>query len=174
VTPTRVGLIIAPADGLVHPIVRAVPPPELDLGDEPLTRVSIFLNVFNVHINRVPIDGIVTTLSYRPGKFINAALDKASEDNERMAIKVTTYDGVDIGFVQIAGLVARRIVCNLKAEEPVRAGQVFGLIRFGSRMDVYLPDGIAPLVSPYQTTVAGETVIADLQSDEAARQGEER
>jgi phosphatidylserine decarboxylase len=174
VTPTRVGLIIAPADGLVHPIVRAVPPPELDLGDEPLTRVSIFLNVFNVHINRVPIDGIVTTLSYRPGKFINAALDKASEDNERMAIKVTTYDGVDIGFVQIAGLVARRIVCNLKAEEPVRAGQVFGLIRVGSRMDVYLPDGIAPLVSPYQTTVAGETVIADLQSDEAARQGEER
>jgi phosphatidylserine decarboxylase len=174
VTPTRVGLIIAPADGLVHPIVRAVPPPELDLGDEPLTRVSIFLNVFNVHINRVPIDGIVTTLSYRPGKFIKAALDKASEDNERMAIKVTTYDGVDIGFVQIAGLVARRIVCNLKAEEPVRAGQVFGLIRFGSRMDVYLPDGIAPLVSPYQTTVAGETVIADLQSDEAARQGEER
>lgn len=174
VTPTRVGLVIAPADGLVHPIVRAVPPPELELGDQPLTRVSIFLNVFNVHINRVPIDGTVTALSYRPGKFVNAALDKASEDNERMAIKVTTYDGVDLGFVQIAGLVARRIVCNLKADEPVRAGQVFGLIRFGSRMDVYLPDGVAPLVSPYQTAVAGETVIADLQSDEAARQGEER
>jgi phosphatidylserine decarboxylase len=174
VTPTRVGLVIAPADGLVHPIVRAVPPPELGLGDAPLTRVSIFLNVFNVHINRVPVDGTITALSYRPGKFVNAALDKASEDNERMAIKVTTYDGVDLGFVQIAGLVARRIVCNLKADQPVRAGQVFGLIRFGSRMDVYLPDGIAPLVSPYQTTVAGETVIADLQSDEAARQGEER
>jgi phosphatidylserine decarboxylase len=174
VTPTRVGLVIAPADGLVHPIVRAVPPPELELGDAPLTRVSIFLNVFNVHINRVPIDGTVTALSYRPGKFVNAALDKASEDNERMAIKVTTYDGVDLGFVQIAGLVARRIVCNLKGDEPVRAGQVFGLIRFGSRMDVYLPEGVAPLVSPYQTTVAGETVIADLQSDEAARQGEER
>jgi len=174
VTPTRVGLVIAPADGLVHPIVRAVPPPELGLGDAPLTRVSIFLNVFNVHINRVPVDGTVTALSYRPGKFVNAALDKASEDNERMAIKVTTYDGVDIGFVQIAGLVARRIVCNLKADEPVRAGQVFGLIRFGSRMDVYLPERVAPLVTPYQTTVAGETVIADLQSDEAARQGEER
>jgi phosphatidylserine decarboxylase len=174
VTPTRVGLVIAPADGLVHPIVRAVPPPELDLGDAPLTRVSIFLNIFNVHINRVPIDGTVTALSYRPGKFVNAALDKASEDNERMAIKVTTYDGVDLGFVQIAGLVARRIVCNLKADQPVRAGQVFGLIRFGSRMDVYLPEGVAPLVAPYQTTVAGETVIADLQSDEAARQGEER
>lgn len=174
VTPTRVGLVIAPADGLVHPIVRAVPPPELELGDQPLTRVSIFLNIFNVHINRVPIDGTVTALSYRPGKFVNAALDKASEDNERMAIKVTTYDGVDVGFVQIAGLVARRIVCNLKADEPVRAGQVFGLIRFGSRMDIYLPEGVAPLVSTYQTAVAGETVIADLQSDEAARQGEER
>jgi phosphatidylserine decarboxylase len=174
VTPTRVGLVIAPADGLVHPIVRAVPPPELDLGDAPLTRVSIFLNIFNVHINRVPIDGTVTALSYRPGKFVNAALDKASEDNERMAIKVTTYDGVDLGFVQIAGLVARRIVCNLKADQPVRAGQVFGLIRFGSRMDVYLPEGVAPLVAPYQTAVAGETVIADLQSGEAARQGEER
>ena len=174
VTPTRVGLVIAPADGLVHPIVRAVPPPEFELGDAPLTRVSIFLNIFNVHINRVPIDGTVTALSYRPGKFVNAALDKASEDNERMAIKVTTYDGVDLGFVQIAGLVARRIVCNLKADQPVRAGQVFGLIRFGSRMDVYLPEGVAPLVAPYQTAVAGETVIADLQSDEAARQGEER
>jgi phosphatidylserine decarboxylase len=174
VTPTRVGLVIAPADGLVHPIVRAVPPPELELGDAPLTRVSIFLNIFNVHINRVPIDGTVTALSYRPGKFVNAALDKASEDNERMAIKVTTYDGVDLGFVQIAGLVARRIVCNLKADQPVRAGQVFGLIRFGSRMDVYLPEGVAPLVAPYQTAVAGETVIADLQSGEAARQGEER
>ena len=174
VTPTRVGLVIAPADGMVQPITRAVPLPELELGDEPLTRVSIFLNVFNVHINRVPIDGTVTALSYRPGKFVNAALDKASEDNERMAVKVTTYDGVDIGFVQIAGLVARRIVCNLKLDEPLRAGQVFGLIRFGSRMDVYLPEGVNPLVTPYQTTIAGETVIADLQSDEAARQGEER
>ncbi|MGF1631473.1 MAG: phosphatidylserine decarboxylase [Kiloniellaceae bacterium] len=174
VTPTRVGLVIAPADGMVQPIQRAVPPPELDLGDQPLTRVSIFLNVFNVHINRVPVDGSITALSYRPGKFLNAAMDKASEDNERMALKVTTYDGVDIGFVQIAGLVARRIVCNLKLGEPVRAGQVFGLIRFGSRMDVYLPEGIASLVVPYQTTIAGETVIADLLSDETARQGEER
>jgi len=174
VTPSRVGLVIAPADGMVQPIQRAVPPPELELGDQPLTRVSIFLNVFNVHINRVPVDGSITALSYRPGKFLNAALDKASEDNERMALKVTTYDGVDIGFVQIAGLVARRIVCNLKLDEPVRAGQVFGLIRFGSRMDVYLPEGVAPLVVPYQTTIAGETVIADLQTDETARQGEER
>lgn len=174
VTPTRVGLVIAPADGMVLPIQRAVPPPELELGDQPLTRISIFLNIFNVHINRVPLDGTITALSYRPGKFLNASLDKASEDNERMALKVTTYDGVDLGFVQIAGLVARRIVCNVKLDEPVRAGQVFGLIRFGSRMDVYLPEGVHPLVVPYQTTVAGETVIADLQSDEPARQGEER
>jgi phosphatidylserine decarboxylase len=174
VTPTRVGLVIAPADGMVMPIERAVPPPELELGDQPLTRISIFLNIFNVHINRVPLDGTITALSYRPGKFVNAALDKASEDNERMTLKVTTYDGIDLGFVQIAGLVARRIVCNAKLGEPVRAGQVFGLIRFGSRMDVYLPEGVHPLVVPYQTAVAGETVIADLQSDETARQGEER
>ncbi|WP_193371099.1 phosphatidylserine decarboxylase [Pelagibius marinus] len=174
VTPTRVGLVIAPADGMVLPIERAVPPPELELGDEPLTRISIFLNIFNVHINRVPLDGTVTALSYRPGKFLNASLDKASEDNERMSVKVTTYDGVDLGFIQIAGLVARRIICELKVGEPVRAGQVFGLIRFGSRMDVFLPEGVAPLVVPYQTTVAGETVLADLQSDEPVRQGEER
>jgi phosphatidylserine decarboxylase len=174
VTPTRVGLVVAPADGMVQPIQRAVPPPELGLGDQPLTRVSIFLNIFNVHVNRVPVDGSITALSYRPGKFFNAAMDKASEDNERMSLKVTTYDGIELGFVQIAGLVARRIVCNLKLDEPVRAGQVFGLIRFGSRLDVYLPDGVAPLVVPYQTTTAGETVIADLQSNESARQGEER
>ncbi|HEY9538377.1 MAG TPA: phosphatidylserine decarboxylase [Kiloniellaceae bacterium] len=174
VTPTRVGLVVAPADGMVQPIQRAVPPPELDLGDQPLTRISIFLNIFNVHVNRVPVDGTITALAYRPGKFVNAALDKASEDNERMALKVTTYDGVDVGFVQIAGLVARRIVCEVKLDEPVRAGQLFGLIRFGSRLDVYLPEGVAPLVVPYQTTIAGETVIADLQSDETARQGEER
>lgn len=174
VTPTRVGLVVAPADGMVLPMERAVPPPELELGDQPLTRISIFLNIFNVHVNRVPIDGTVTALSYRPGKFVNASLDKASVDNERMSVKVTTYDGVDLGFIQIAGLVARRIICELKVGETVRAGQVFGLIRFGSRMDIFLPDGVAPLVVPYQTAVAGETVIADLQSGEAARQGEER
>ncbi|MEQ8353947.1 MAG: phosphatidylserine decarboxylase [Kiloniellaceae bacterium] len=174
VTPTRVGLVIAPADGMVMPIERAVPPPELELGDQPLTRISIFLNVFNVHVNRVPLDGVITALAYRPGKFLNASLDKASEENERMALKVTTYDGVDVGFVQIAGLVARRIICDVKLDEPVRAGQLFGLIRFGSRMDVFLPEGVAPLVAPYQTTVAGETVLADLQSDETARRGEER
>ena len=174
VTPSRPGLIIAPADGLVQMIERAAPPPELEMGDAPLTRISIFLNVFNVHVNRVPIDGKISAVSYRPGKFLNAALDKASVDNERMSLKVTTFDGVDLAFVQIAGLVARRIICNVSQGQAVRAGEVFGLIRFGSRMDVYLPEGTAPLVALYQTTVAGETVIADLASEETQRQGEER
>ncbi len=174
VTPSRPGLVIAPADGMVQMIERAAPPPELEMGDAPLTRISIFLNVFNVHVNRVPLDGKISGLSYRPGKFLNAALDKASVDNERMSLKVTSYDGVDLAFVQIAGLVARRIICDVSLGQPVKAGQVFGLIRFGSRMDVYLPEGVSPLVVPYQTTIAGETVIADLLSQEPARQGEER
>lgn len=174
VTPSRPGLVIAPADGLVQMIERVAPPPELEMGDAPLIRISIFLNVFNVHVNRVPIDGKVSAVSYRPGKFFNAALDKASIDNERMSLKVTTFDGVDLAFVQIAGLIARRIICSVSQGQAVRAGEVFGLIRFGSRMDVYLPEGTAPLVALYQTTVAGETVIADLASEETARQGEER
>ncbi|WP_322096077.1 phosphatidylserine decarboxylase [Pelagibius litoralis] len=174
VTPSRPGLVIAPADGMVQMIESAPPPPELEMGDAPLTRISIFLNVFNVHVNRVPLDGKISAVSYRPGKFLNAAMDKASVDNERMSLKVTSYDGVDLAFVQIAGLVARRIICNVSLGQPVRAGQVFGLIRFGSRMDVYLPEGVSPLVVPHQTAIAGETVIADLLSQESARQGEER
>ena len=174
VTPSRAGLVIAPADGMVQMIEKAPPPPELEMGDTPLTRVSIFLNVFNVHVNRVPVDGKISVVSYRPGKFLNASLDKASVDNERMSLKVTTFDGVDLAFVQIAGLVARRIICNVSEGQPVQAGQVFGLIRFGSRMDVYLPEGVSPLVALYQTTIAGETVIADLHSEEPQRQGEER
>ncbi len=174
VTPSRAGLVIAPADGMVQMIEKAPPPPELEMGDTPLTRVSIFLNVFNVHVNRVPVDGKISVVSYRPGKFLNASLDKASVDNERMSLKVTTFDGVDLAFVQIAGLVARLIICNVSEGQPVQAGQVFGLIRFGSRMDVYLPEGVSPLVALYQTTIAGETVIADLHSEEPQRQGEER
>ncbi len=174
VTPSRPGLVIAPADGMVQMIEKAAPPPELKMGETPLTRVSIFLNVFNVHVNRVPVDGKISVVSYRPGKFLNASLDKASVDNERMSLKVTTFDGVDLAFVQIAGLVARRIICNVSEGQPVQAGQVFGLIRFGSRMDVYLPEGVSPLVALYQTTIAGETVIADLHSEEPQRQGEER
>lgn len=169
VTPEREGLIVSPADGRLQMIEKAPPPPELEMGDKPLVRVSVFLNVFDVHVNRVPIGGTITGAFYRPGKFLNAALDKASEDNERMSLKVKAHDDREIAFVQIAGLVARRIRCDVKEGEAVRTGQTFGLIRFGSRMDVYLPEGVAPLVALGQRMVAGETVLADLRSDEAAR-----
>lgn len=174
VTPGRPGLIVSPADGHVSMIVDAVPPPELGMGDRTRPRVSIFLNVFDVHINRVPVDGVIEAAHYRPGKFVNASLDKASEDNERMAIRLRLGDGRDIAFVQIAGLVARRIVCRLKPQQVVRAGDRFGLIRFGSRTDIYLPPGTSPLVIVGQIAVGGETIIADLTSEEPQRQGEVR
>lgn len=174
VTPARTGLVISPADGVVQMIQRAAPPAELEMGDAPLTRVSIFMNVFNVHVNRVPSDGTVVKLSYRPGKFFNASLDKASEHNERQSVRMRLPDGRDIAFVQIAGLVARRILCRLHEGQAVKAGERFGMIRFGSRVDVYLPDGVAPLVILGQTAVAGETVIADLTSGEPAREGVQR
>jgi phosphatidylserine decarboxylase len=174
VTPTRPGLIVSPADGIVQPIFKAPPPAELGMGTEPLTRISIFLNVFDVHVNRVPADGEVIATHYRPGKFLNAALDKASEDNERMSVRLRLPDSREIAFVQIAGLVARRIVCDLKPGQKVMAGARFGLIRFGSRCDVYLPEGVAPLVVAGQRAVAGETVLADLTSGEPARVGEVR
>ncbi len=174
ITPVRPGLVVSPADGVVQMIERASPPEELDMGDTPLTRVSVFMNVFNVHVNRIPIDGVIGKLSYRPGKFLNASLDKASTDNERQAVRMVTTDGQTIAFVQIAGLVARRILCNLSIDQPVRTGERFGMIRFGSRVDVYLPDGVSPLVCVGQTCVAGETVLADLSADEAAREGEMR
>jgi phosphatidylserine decarboxylase len=174
VTPVRPGLVVSPADGIVQPIVRAAPPPELGMGTEPLTRVSIFLNVFDVHVNRVPADGEVVALNYRKGKFLNASLDKASEDNERMSVRLRMPDNREIAFVQIAGLVARRIICDLKPNQPVAAGARFGLIRFGSRADVFLPEGVAPQVIAGQRAIAGETVLADLMSDEPARSGEVR
>ena len=174
VTPTREGLVVSPADGRLEMIGQAPPPPELEMGDEPLTRVSVFLNVFDVHVNRVPLGGVVEGLSYRPGKFLNAALDKASEENERMSVKLESKDGRQIAFVQIAGLIARRIKCDLKLGNRVETGEVFGLIRFGSRMDVYLPQGVQPLVALGQRMVAGETVIADLQTQEPQRVGEKR
>lgn len=174
VTPVRTGLVVAPADGRVQSVVMAVPPPELGLGDQPMLRVGIFLNVFNVHVNRIPVDGAVAGLAYRPGKFLNAALDKASEENERQSIRLRLADGRELGVVQIAGLVARRIICTLTQNQPVVAGARFGLIRFGSRTDIYLPDGVASLVSVGQTMVGGETVIADLGSPEPARRGEVR
>ena len=174
VTPVRGGLLISPADGVVQMIQPAVPPPELGGDNRPLTRVSIFMNVFNVHVNRIPLDATVGALAYRAGRFFNASLDKASEFNERQAIRLRLADGRSVTVVQIAGLVARRIRCDLRAEQAVRAGERFGLIRFGSRVDVYLPEGVAPQVIVGQTTVAGETVIADLAATEPPRRGEER
>jgi phosphatidylserine decarboxylase len=170
-TPIREGLVVSPADGVVSLIEPAVPPAELGLPDEPLTRVSVFMNVFNCHVNRAPVEGEVAAVAYRPGKFFNASLDKASSDNERNSLAIRMPDGRQIAVVQIAGLVARRIVCFVQKGDALMAGERFGLIRFGSRLDVYLPDGVAPMVSVGQTMVAGETVLADLTSDETARAG---
>ena len=162
-TPRGEGLIIAPADGMVTMITSVPPPRELQgedaLGPDPVVRVSIFMSVFDVHINRTPIAGEIKRVVYIPGKFLNADLDKASEDNERQHILVEGADGLRIGFTQIAGLVARRIVPWVKPGDNVGAGQRVGLIRFGSRVDVYLPAGIAPQVILGQRTIAGETVV---------------
>ena len=163
VSPLRDGLVVSPADGTISKVTTAVPPAELDLGVGPLWRVSIFMNVFNCHVNRSPASGRVARIVYRAGKFINADLDKASEDNERNGLVVETPDG-KIGVVQIAGLVARRIVCFVREGDRILIGERFGLIRFGSRLDVYLPEGIKPLVAEGQTAVAGETVIADVRA----------
>lgn len=174
ITPAREGLVVSPADGVVQLIQPAAPPPELEMGNEPLTRVSIFMNVFNVHVNRAPIDGRVEKLAYRPGKFFNASLDKASEHNERQSVRMRLSDGRELAVVQIAGLVARRILIWIEEGQGLAAGERFGLIRFGSRVDVYLPDGVSPLVCVGQTAVAGETVVADLAATEPARTGEQR
>jgi phosphatidylserine decarboxylase len=174
ITPTREGLVVSPADGMVQMVVDAPPPPELDMGNEPLPRISVFMNVFNCHVNRSPVDGTVVKLAYRPGKFFNASLDKASEDNERQAVRLQARDGRDIACVQIAGLVARRILCELRPDQEIRAGERIGMIRFGSRVDLYLPKGVTPLAVPGQTAVAGETVFADLTRNEPAWQGEVR
>ncbi len=174
ITPIREGLVISPADGVVQMIEPAAPPAELEMGNAPLTRVSIFMNVFNVHVNRAPADGRIEKLAYRQGKFLNASLDKASEHNERQSVRMKLADGRDIAFVQIAGLVARRILIWVEEGQKLGAGERFGLIRFGSRVDVYLPDGVSPLVCVGQIAVAGETVIADLAAGESPREGEQR
>lgn len=171
VTPLRDGLVISPADGRVSAIAEVVPPAELDLDREPVTRISIFMNVFDVHVNRSPVDAVIRRIAYVPGLFINADLDKASLDNERQALTLERADGQRIGVVQIAGLVARRIVKFVKEGDQLAAGQRFGLIRFGSRVDVYLPRGVKAQACVGQRAVAGETVLADLSSGEPERQG---
>ena len=162
-TPRNDKMIIAPADGLITMIVRVPPPPELrgpdGLPDAEYTRVSIFMSVFDVHINRTPISGRVRKIVYVPGKFVNADLDKASEDNERQYFMVENSDGLRIGFTQIAGLVARRILSFVREGDVVEAGQRIGLIRFGSRVDVFLPAGVAPRVLLGQRAIAGETIL---------------
>jgi phosphatidylserine decarboxylase len=167
--PENAGLMVSPADGVVSLIERAVPPEGLGLGPAPLMRVSVFMSVFNCHVNRAPIAGKVTAVVYRPGKFLNASLDKASEENERNALAIEMADGRKIAVVQIAGLVARRIMCWTKPGDSLATGQRFGLIRFGSRLDVYLPEGFAPQVAVGQTAVAGETVIALIGQEAPAR-----
>jgi phosphatidylserine decarboxylase len=161
VTPVREGLIVAPADGRVSQIALASPPAELEMGVTPRARISIFMSVFDVHVNRSPASGQIERIAYRPGKFLNADLDKVSEENERNGIVVRTPAG-RVGIVQIAGLIARRIVCFVREGQTVAAGERVGLIRFGSRVDVYLPEGARPLVSDGQLSIAGETVLADL------------
>jgi phosphatidylserine decarboxylase len=167
--PLGDSLVLSPADGVVSLIEPVVPPVELGMGPQALTRVSVFMSVFNCHVNRMPVGGQISAIAYRPGKFVSASLDKASTDNERNSLCIDLPDGRKLAVVQIAGLVARRIVCFAKTGQSLRSGDRFGLIRFGSRLDVYLPPGVAPMVALGQTMIAGETVIADLASSSPAR-----
>ena len=168
VTPLREGLIVSPADGYVCSLGRFSPPPELGLSDTPMQRISIFMSVFDCHVNRTPVTGRIAKIAYKPGVFLNADLDKASEDNERNGFIIETADG-RIGVVQIAGLIARRILCFVREGEQLAAGDRIGLIRFGSRVDVYLPDGAEPLVGFGAQAVAGETILADLRAPDRGR-----
>jgi len=172
VTPLENGLIISPADGVIQMVGDAALPPELDMGDALMRRVSIFMDVFDCHVNRIPINGEIVKNSYRPGKFLNASLDKASEDNERRSLVIKTEKGIEVTFVQIAGLIARRIVCWTDKGQSHRAGERYGMIRFGSRVDVYLPKGTRILAIPGQRAVAGETPIAQLENSEEDQKGE--
>jgi phosphatidylserine decarboxylase len=169
ITPVRDGVVVAPADGRISQIVNAPPPPELELGNRPLPRVSIFMSVFDCHINRSPIGGRIERIVYHRGKFLSADLDKASEDNERNAFVIATGTGTRLAVIQIAGLVARRIVPFAREGETVAPGQRIGMIRFGSRVDVYFPIGTRPLVAEGQTALAGETVLADLRAADPGR-----
>jgi phosphatidylserine decarboxylase len=167
ITPIRDGIVVAPADGRVSQVVSAVPPRELELGERPLPRVSIFMSVFDCHINRSPVAGRIERIVYRAGKFISADLDKASEDNERNAFVIVTGSGQRLAVIQIAGLIARRIVCFAREGDSLGAGQRIGMIRFGSRVDVYLPEGTRVLAGEGQIAIAGETLIADVAADAA-------
>jgi phosphatidylserine decarboxylase len=166
-TPALPGVVYSGADGRVVSIGQAAPPPELGMGDTPLPRVSVFLNIFDVHVNRIPMAGAVTDLKYHPGQFINASFDKASDLNERQSVRLRTADGHDLVVVQIAGLIARRIICALRLDQAVNTGERYGLIRFGSRTDVYLPEGSTILVKIGDYATGGETAIARLPGSNA-------
>ncbi|MCX7297018.1 MAG: phosphatidylserine decarboxylase [Hyphomicrobiales bacterium] len=168
VTPVREGLVVSPADGRVSMITTIAPPHELGMGVTPMLRISVFMSVFDCHVNRSPVNGRVEKILYQPGKFFNADLDKASLDNERNSLVISAA-GTRIAVVQIAGLIARRIICYVRETQPVGAGERFGMIRFGSRLDVYLPEGTAPLVAVGQTALSGETVLADLRAHDESR-----
>ena len=167
-TPITPGLVVSPADGIVQSVTLVPPPSELGMGDQEMLRVSIFLSVFDVHVNRIPVDGKVVALHYNPGKFFNASLDKASIHNERQSVLIETADGVKLACVQIAGLIARRIVCDLEDGDSVQTGQRYGIIRFGSRVDLYLPRKTIALVCPGQMCIGGETILANLKSSKVA------
>lgn len=171
VIPDRYGLIVSPADGKVVAIQEAIPPVEWEMGQEKRVRISIFLNVFDVHLNRIPIKSQVRKVLYHTGKFFNASLDKASEHNERNTVILDINNDQDMAVTQIAGLIARRIRCDVHSNQSVKTGELYGLIRFGSRTDIYLPLGVSPLVIEGQRMLGGETVLADLTSEEGARQG---
>lgn len=171
VTPDDPALMVSPADGIVVATAERVPPPELELGDRPLPCIGIFMNVFDVHVNRTPVVGTVVRRAYHAGRFLNASFDKASDENERQSFKLRTQSGLEVGLVQIAGLVARRILAFVDEGAQLAAGERVGLIRFGSRCDVYLPEGVEPLVLVGQRAIAGETVLADLFGNQPKRQG---
>lgn len=174
VTPKEPNLIISPADGVIQLVTNSTPPAELEMGHTQMRRISIFMSVFDCHVNRSPIDGEVIKTAYKPGKFLNASLDKSSEDNERQSLNLQNQDGVNIAVVQIAGLIARRIICWTKEGRQLRAGERFGMIRFGSRVDIYLPIKTRILAIPGQRTIGGETPIAQLKTRQKDRKGEWR
>jgi len=171
VTPTRPGLLVSPADGIVVSVAPAPLPSELAMGDAGAVRIGIFLNIFDVHVVRAPVGGRVAAVRYTKGRFINASLDKASEDNERLAIRIAPPDGPDVAFVLVAGLIARRIVCGLYEGQQIATGQRVGIIRFGSRVDIYCPPPHVPMVGVGQRMIGGETVLADRLAEEPPRQG---
>lgn len=165
VTPIAHDIVVSPADGVIQRIAKAFPPKELEMPDEEMMRISVFLNVFDVHVNRIAVEGIIEKTHYHPGKFLNASLDKASEDNERQSLLIKTPKGEKVALVQIAGLIARRIVCDAKEGQEAKLGQRFGIIRFGSRVDVYLPLHVTIMVAEGQKAIAGETILANMNGD---------